>query len=471
MANHRGEVARKTTEFIGSKPITATGFASDAAITVGLSMTNPIYGASYMAVPVGPGKLSIPLEIAARKVSPGYTKFTDGMKQKIRNSPRLNNLFGTEAGKDINLNSRDRLRDLVQKGYSMIKFKEKDFTIQEGHYTGPKDLDEVPGFLEMAGKGALVGGVAGGLVGASKNLYDQYNNRPSEDSLLGQTWGSYKTGSKYGLLGGIAAKVLLNAIHNPMNGVKFNEVDRNLRARFGMFQASGFTVGDTMERRNKMEEKFVTNDRNVTDYKINIAIQDGKFVMYLLSLTDEELKTLNKSLDYYCKKYYGMNYTSKVLGANSRENSYAVEVTFTNYQVLTDFLSEISDALMIKINLLDSKAIVENKISGNSEKSFSLPTLNKWDLLELLTRTALKVGTYKKQDPDDFFYSVLKPWVKKLSNAELALIFKDRKVKREDIGNAFLEKSLKDCGFIEALHYTIDEKRSLSVYQCLKEIS
>ena len=39
----------------------------------------------------------------------------------------------------------------------MIKFRQKNFTIPEGHYTGPKDMDKVPGVLEMVGKSALGG--------------------------------------------------------------------------------------------------------------------------------------------------------------------------------------------------------------------------------------------------------------------------------------------------------------------------
>ena len=50
----------------------------------------------------------------------------------------------------------------------MIRFRQKEYTIQEGHYTGPKDMDGVPGAISVIGKSALagagIGGVAGGMM-------------------------------------------------------------------------------------------------------------------------------------------------------------------------------------------------------------------------------------------------------------------------------------------------------------------
>ena len=47
----------------------------------------------------------------------------------------------------------------------MKKFKQKEYTIQEGHYTGPKDLEKVPGSLEVIGKATIGGTAAGGVIG------------------------------------------------------------------------------------------------------------------------------------------------------------------------------------------------------------------------------------------------------------------------------------------------------------------
>ena len=67
----------------------------------------------------------------------------------------------------------------------MIVFRQKDFTIQEGHYTGPKDMDKVPGAIEVIGKSALAGTGIGGLIGGV--VKDQ--------SVLGGAI----TGGKYGI--------------------------------------------------------------------------------------------------------------------------------------------------------------------------------------------------------------------------------------------------------------------------------
>ena len=47
----------------------------------------------------------------------------------------------------------------------MIEFRQKDFTIPEGHYTGPKDMDKLPGTIEVIGKSAIGGAIIGGIVG------------------------------------------------------------------------------------------------------------------------------------------------------------------------------------------------------------------------------------------------------------------------------------------------------------------
>ena len=47
----------------------------------------------------------------------------------------------------------------------MIKFRQKEYTLQEGHYTGPKDMEDIPGTLEMVGKGTVAGAVTSAVVG------------------------------------------------------------------------------------------------------------------------------------------------------------------------------------------------------------------------------------------------------------------------------------------------------------------
>ena len=178
----------------------------------------------------------------------------------------------------------------------MIKFRQKDYTIQEGHYTGPKDLDKVPGAIEVIATSAGVGGLVGAAVGTV-----------SKDSTMLE---GALTGGKWGVVAGVLLKLFLNYLHNPMTRVKYQEVDKNIRTRFGVFQMSGITVGDTISKRATIDERFSFNDRDVTAYKINFAVHNDTVTMYTLGMTKEELKKTSDILDYYTKKYTGMEYSS-----------------------------------------------------------------------------------------------------------------------------------------------------------------
>ena len=78
----------------------------------------------------------------------------------------------------------------------MIQFRQKDFSIREGHYTGPKDMDKVPGALEVIGKSALGGALAGSAVGAILK-----DSTTLEGALKG---------AKLGGIGGILLKFFIN---------------------------------------------------------------------------------------------------------------------------------------------------------------------------------------------------------------------------------------------------------------------
>ena len=235
---------------------------------------------------------------------------------------------------------------------NMTKYRESLFTIPEGHYTGPKDIEEVPGTLKVVGGATIGGAILGAGVG---HVLGQVQDKFDSDYKKGA-----KVGAGAGFAAGVAAKVLLNVMHNPMTTVKFNEVDKTLRRNFGIYSAGGFVVGDSRDNRRRYDEAFAINDREITNYRINVVIQDNQVILYTFQLSDQELKRVSDSLDYFCKKYYGMNYNSKVIDA--KINSYSVTITFTNYQVISDFLTEISEELHVKINLLNNKAIVELRL-------------------------------------------------------------------------------------------------------------
>ena len=234
----------------------------------------------------------------------------------------------------------------------MVKFRQKEYTIQEGHYTGPKDIDKVPGALEVIGKAAGTGGVIGAAVGTI------LKDSTMIDGAL--------TGGKWGALGGILLKLFINYLHNPMTRVKYQEVDKNIRRQFGIYQMSGITVGDSIDKRATVDERFGFNDRNVTDYKLNFAVHNDTVTMYTFGMTVKELEQTSAVLDYYTKKYFGMDYSSTLI--NQKLNSYAVNITFTNYQVISNFIIELSEKLKTRINLLDNKVIVSSRIEEKSKE-------------------------------------------------------------------------------------------------------
>ena len=340
----------------------------------------------------------------------------------------------------------------------MKKFRQKIYTIQEGHYTGPKDLEKVPGTFEVLGKttlgGAAIGGTVGGILGKTEVIKD-----------TGILDGATK-GGKAGFLAGVAAKLLLNALHKPMKKVEYQEVDKMLRAKFGIYRMSGFTFGDSMAKRKSVEEKFGFNDRNVTDYKISFVIRDNLVTMYTLGVTEEELDKLNKSLDYYCKKFSGMSYSSKPI--NVRTRSYSVSITFTNYKAISDFIFEVSEETGLKINLLNTGALIERAAieeesrEEEEEKSYSA-YLDKYDIARLVPKSVAKALNVSLSGPRErlstFMVGMMVDGFKKLRDQELAKFFPSA---RKNFGSSYLTDRLKALGGVIGMNYTIGEKATES---------
>ena len=329
----------------------------------------------------------------------------------------------------------------------MIKFKKKEFTIPEGYYSGPKDLTKIPGTLELIGKGSTIGAITGGIAG-----------KFIEDSSIID---GAITGSKVGTLSGIAAKLLLNYIHKPMTKIKYQEVDRNIRRQFGVYQISGFTVGDNITNRGNIRDKFSYNDRNVCDYKINFAIYDNKITMYTFGMTKDELNGVSKILDEYCKKYFAMKYSAKLI--NQRVYSYAVDIIFTNYQVISNFIIELSDFIKSKINLLDNNAIVSLRLSESAEnfneeeRTYSVSSLNKYDLIKILTKGVLSGinFTHKlRTDTSTAILSAILEGIKHLGKNEVNKITGNLGQKVTDLNNVFLESELKKLHYVDGFSYT-----------------
>lgn len=331
----------------------------------------------------------------------------------------------------------------------MIKFRQKQYTIPEGHYTGPKDMDKVPGALEVIGKSALVGAGVGGAAGGLL-----------KDSTV---LSGALTGGKYGAITGAILKFFLNYLHNPMTSIKYQEVDKLIRREFGIYRAAGITVGDTLDKRAKIDEKFSFNDRDVTKYKLNFSIQDNAITMYTLGMTTKELDITSNTLDYYCKKYTGMEYSSYVI--NSRTNSYSVSITFTNYQVIANFIMELSKVLNTKINLLDNKALVDSRIKASvmnndaEERTYSVKEFNKYDLMKILGRGGVfSISPHLgfKGIGETLGSSIMGIILTSLDKlgGDVALL-DGLTTKRDNFGNVYLEDRLKKLHYIENYDYTV----------------
>ncbi len=325
--------------------------------------------------------------------------------------------------------------------------RRKLFTIQEGHYTGPKDLEDgIPGAFGTVTKTTLAGIGIGGVAG--KLIEDNFKK-------------GAKLGGKTGFVAGILIKVLLNSLHNPMTSVKYQEVDKQIRSSFGINRVSGFTFGDSKENRIKLDESFAFNDRYIHDYKIIIAIQNNQVTLYTQNISDSELRRVSDTLDYYCKKYYGMDYNSKIL--SSRNNSYSVSITFTNYSIISDFLIELADVLKTKINILDNKAIVEDRI-GNEENEIKISTpkffsktLDKYELLRILGNNGEKVvkSFFGQGNIISVIMESLVAATDKLTPNELAFI-----TNYKDLNNDYLLFLIKNkLRLIDGIHYTVGQNK------------
>lgn len=355
----------------------------------------------------------------------------------------------------------------------MIKFRQGSYSIKDGYYTGPKDVDEVPGAIEILGKGALGGTIVGGIVG---KLGKSDRAGLSDESISN----GMKTGGAIGLAGGIALKVFLNHLHNPMKEVEYKEVDKHIRREFGVYQVSGLVVGDSVSNRATISDKFSFDDRNVTEYKINIAIANNKVILYTFGITDEELTKLDYILDNYCKKYHGMKYSSKLINPNM--NSYSVDITFTNYQVITNFIMEVSSTLMTKINLLNNGAsIVLNRIKDYREgvdentrpniamkKLFSFSdslNFNKSDLVTILGKSGTvlldKSVAGNHTVKNCLSYAALKLLMSSVESIrDKELVRLGAPASRYKFGTSYLKSTLDKLYYTKGLHYTIGDKNS-----------
>lgn len=347
-----------------------------------------------------------------------------------------------------------------------FRIKRKTFTIPEGHFTGQKDVEELPSLLHNIGKGVTWGSGIGALVGGVHGHFSD------DSSTFGGMLDGSIQGTKVGLASGIMLKFFQNYIHKPMKSIKFQEIDRGIRRQFGMYRVAGLSVGESIGHRATMDEKFSFNDRNVSDYKINIAIQNDKVTMYTFGMSNSEIDTCSKVLDYYAQKYFGVNYNSKLI--NHAVNSYAIDITFTNYNVIVNFIMELSQELQTKINLMNENAIVlnrlkeaaENTTNNTDQKNFSVPELSKSDVARILGRTGQYIidesrkGYNWKKAGAAAAIGLIKSTIEATASIELTKL--GLKKSRSEYGNSFLEKELKKLHYAENVNYTVGDKSALN---------
>ena len=340
----------------------------------------------------------------------------------------------------------------------MIKFRQKEYTIQEGHYTGPKAIKKIPGAVKVITKSILAGLGIG--AGAKVLLPEETIDEP------------VKKGIKAGFWAGVALKMLINNFHKPMSSVKFEKVDKAIRKEYGIKEISGMTYGDSKEVRDDLNSHFSFNDSNILGYKANLLIQKKKVILYIVDFSKEDLAKLGESLDYFCYKYYGMEYSSKLL--NHKRNSYSISIVFTNYEAIAKFFIEIANSLSLKINILDKDSNVdEAQLSTdpedkNKEKIFSsLPTFDKYDLMKILGKGGVIINKKGfKTSPSDYLLDSLSEAISHLGNVgKIKVATRDTRLQRKTLNNIFLEKTFKELGYRENLNYTIKRNNSpLNMY-------
>lgn len=366
------------------------------------------------------------------------------------------------------------------------RFKRKIFTIPEGHFTGQKDMPEMPSLLHNMCQGAKWGGTIGMAAGGLHEKLVEDNDMPIDGTLSGGV-----VGAGIGIASGIMLKFFQNYMHKPLKSIKFQEVDRNIRKQFGMYRIAGISVGDSINNRMTMDEKFSFNDRNVADYKINIAIQNNIVTMYTFGMSDKELSECSKILDFYAQKYYGVNYTAKLI--NRTVNSYSVDISFTNYNIITNFIMELSQILQTKINMMNENAIITGRLqeaankdnpmvqggsltenpSGNSygnglnsnssQRNFSEPELSKTDIAKILGQggqVILSRGKLKTAGAATIL-ELVKTAIDKITDFE-AIKLGIKLPSKNELNNDFLKGEIKRLHYMEKIHYTIGDKEAVN---------
>jgi len=238
----------------------------------------------------------------------------------------------------------------------MKKFRSKNYTIPEGHYTGPQQ-PTTDAWHKAAFMGGAMGAAVNGLRAWVSTDDDDYKGMSSAQRVMA---GASK-GFVLGALSGIAVKGITEYINKPLTDIEFQKLDKNIRQEFGMYKIP--VIGKTInnEKIKDMREKIVYNSKNITDYKLNFGIRRNQIVMYTFGVTDEELDSLSNALDEKVMTQPNMNYNASLI--NKSQNSYAVSITFTTYDIAAKYIVEAASIVSGKVNILDKDYLISGRIN------------------------------------------------------------------------------------------------------------
>ena len=349
---------------IPTHPATTGAVLGNTAVTAGLGAINPTLGAIHSASPVG---VTTPLIPRALRTDKALVARYPGLKKA---ESMVAGLADTEGAKALG-----------EFGNAVTRVAGSLYSLSDGSYTGPKD--PVPGTLATVGGATAAGWLAGKV--ADKVTSDPRRPRLAADEDR-VSWATKGAGA--GFVTGVIGKILLGSIHNPMDTVKFDELDRAIQTKFGIYRGAGLTVGDSREARAKLKESFVINSRDLSGFKVHVCVVKGKLTLYTIGLSPGQETELEDTLDWYCRKYHGMDYKSSRFGSAG----WKIQVTFTNHRVAADFLVEIGEAMGVRMNVMDSDASTE--LEEISQRSFStVPRLDRLELQNLFGRGVLNLMT------------------------------------------------------------------------------
>lgn len=235
----------------------------------------------------------------------------------------------------------------------MIKFRQKDFSIQEGRYTGSKRTPRKGGYLGSAvttglagaGFGALTGlanegsgrdigtcAIIGGLVGAGFGAFCRWMANIADNS-------EFNLGRSHNC----NSYLLIQAIEdtfNPRNqGDDWENSEVTVQERDERGRIITRTRRNVSDRRKNIEPENVLYevDGNPNNSVLSLLYQGNVLVIYVNKPNIRELRTLDYILDGYCRSYKEADYLAY---QTKDKKSYVIEL---------DVIENTEDTLMEEI--------------------------------------------------------------------------------------------------------------------------